>query len=80
MLSLILLIAVVVGAIIVANKEQLKRVGERDSVFAGVCGGIARRYNLPPMAVRIGYFGLCVISGGIGLAVYIALALSMPRE
>lgn len=80
MLSLIVLIAVVVASIFLAQKYGVRRVNADASVLAGVCGGLARTLNLPPLAVRIAYVGLCIISGGIGLAVYLSLALSLPRE
>jgi phage shock protein C len=47
-------------------------------VIAGVCAGLARRYEMPVFLVRV----LMVAAGiaGFGLVAYIALWVLMPRE
>jgi phage shock protein PspC (stress-responsive transcriptional regulator) len=48
-----------------------------DKVVAGVCGGLAATLQVDASLVRIG-FVIATIWGGIGLIVYIALALILP--
>ena len=50
-----------------------------DVMLAGVCGGIAHYFNLSSTNVRILWFVLTLF-GGIGLVIYIGLALIMPQS
>ena len=50
-----------------------------DRQVAGVASAIARRYDIDPTLVRIG-FVVAAISGGIGAALYIALWAVLPEE
>ena len=50
-----------------------------DRVIAGVCGGIARYFNIDPVLVRVGAVAL-VFLGGAGLLAYIAAVLLIPNE
>lgn len=50
-----------------------------DRVLFGVCGGIADSLDLDPSLVRI-VFALLVITGGIGLLLYIIMAIVVPEE
>jgi phage shock protein PspC (stress-responsive transcriptional regulator) len=50
-----------------------------DRVLAGVCGGIARYFNVDPVLVRVGAVAL-VFLGGAGLLAYIAAVLLIPNE
>jgi phage shock protein PspC (stress-responsive transcriptional regulator) len=50
-----------------------------DRVIAGVCGGIARYFNVDPVLVRVGAVAL-VFLGGAGLLAYIAAVLLIPNE
>jgi phage shock protein PspC (stress-responsive transcriptional regulator) len=50
-----------------------------DRVLAGVCGGIARYFNIDPVLVRVGAVAL-VFLGGAGLLAYIAAVLLVPNE
>lgn len=53
----------------------------KDSMIAGVCGGIARYFDLDPTLVRIGYILLSVLSAAFpGLLVYIILWIVIPEE
>ncbi|MCT1460270.1 PspC domain-containing protein [Aestuariimicrobium sp. p3-SID1156] len=45
--------------------------------LAGVCEGIARRFQVDPLLVRVA-FALLALSMGVGLALYTMLALFMP--
>ena len=50
-----------------------------DRVVAGVCGGIARYFNIDPVFVRIGAVALAFV-GGAGLLLYLAALLLMPSD
>lgn len=48
-------------------------------VVAGVCAGLAQHLGLDTLIVRLA-FVLLVLAGGLGVAVYIALWILLPRE
>jgi phage shock protein PspC (stress-responsive transcriptional regulator) len=50
-----------------------------DRVVAGVCGGLARYFNIDPVFVRIGAVALAFV-GGAGLLLYLAALLLMPSD
>jgi phage shock protein PspC (stress-responsive transcriptional regulator) len=50
-----------------------------DRVLFGVCGGVADWLDLDPSLVRI-VFALLVITGGVGLLLYIIMAIVVPEE
>ncbi len=50
-----------------------------DAKLAGVCGGVARHWNVDPVLVRIGWV-LLALSGGIGLVLYAAAWLLVPAD
>lgn len=52
-----------------------------DAVIAGVCGGLAERMGIEPMAFRTLYTATLVLFG-LGVPLYIALYLAMdpPTE
>lgn len=51
-----------------------------DKKLCGVCGGIAKYFNIDPTIVRLGAAVLTVISVGTGLIAYIVAAIVMPDE
>ncbi|RPI71291.1 MAG: PspC domain-containing protein [Ignavibacteriales bacterium] len=56
---------------------QLKR--SKNSMIAGVCGGLADWLGWDPTVVRIGYVVLSVISAAFpGILVYIILWIILP--
>ncbi len=60
---------------------EKKLLRSRNSMIAGVCGGIANYFSLDPTLVRVGYVILSVISAGFpGLLVYLLLTLIIPKE
>jgi phage shock protein PspC (stress-responsive transcriptional regulator) len=59
-------------------RERLYRSRD-DRVLAGVCGGVAEWLDIDPSLVRI-VFALLVITGGIGLLLYIVMAIVVPEE
>ena len=50
-----------------------------DRVIAGVCGGVARHYNLDPTLVRIGFVAGVILWGATAV-LYLAALLLMPEE
>ena len=50
-----------------------------DKMIAGVCGGIARYFNVDTTIVRL-LFVLSVFFGGVTPLVYVVLWLVMPEE
>ena len=50
-----------------------------DRVIGGVCGGIARYFNIDPVLVRVGAVALAVL-GGAGVLAYLAAILLIPKE
>ena len=50
-----------------------------DAKVAGLCGGVALRWNVDPVLVRVGW-ALLALSGGVGLVLYLAGWLLIPVE
>jgi phage shock protein C len=46
---------------------------------AGVCGGLARRFNVDATLIRV-LFVLLGIFGGSGIVLYIAMWIIVPQE
>lgn len=51
----------------------------KDNVLAGVCGGIARYFNIDVVVVRI-IWVISALMGGFGIGAYIICALIIPKE
>ncbi len=50
-----------------------------NGIIAGVCNGLAQRFRVNVTLVRIAWT-LSVLLAGIGIGVYLILALSLPRD
>ena len=50
-----------------------------DKKLAGVCGGVARHWNVDPVLVRVGWV-LLALSGGVGVVLYVAAWLLVPAD
>lgn len=50
-----------------------------DAKVSGVCGGVARHWGVDPVLVRVGC-ALLALSGGIGVVLYLAGWLLLPKE
>ena len=59
--------------------KRLYRTVGPDALICGVCGGIARYFNVDPTVVRVATI-LLVAFAGLSLWVYVIAALIMPRE
>lgn len=57
---------------------QLKRTSG-DKMIAGVCGGLARYFNIDPAIVRL-VFVLAVFFGGVSPLIYVLLWIVMPLD
>lgn len=57
----------------------MRWVRAKDGAVFGVCKGVARATALPVGMVRLGWLA-CVLLGGVGLGVYLLLAITLPRE
>jgi phage shock protein C len=61
--------------------QDIKRMrrSKKERMVSGVCGGIAEYFFIDPVIVR-GAFVLLGLFNGIGIILYIALAIIMPEE
>ena len=59
--------------------KRLYRTQGPDAILCGVCGGIARYFNVDPTVVRVATV-LLVAFAGLSMWVYIVAALIMPKE
>lgn len=59
-------------------RDRLYRSRDERVIF-GVCGGVADWLDIDPSLVRIA-FALLTVSAGIGLVLYIVMALVVPEE
>ena len=50
-----------------------------DRICCGVCGGLAEYLEVDPSLIRVA-FGVATLWGGIGLLLYIVLAIILPVE
>ena len=57
-------------------EKKLKRSANKK--IAGVCGGLAEYLGMDATIVRVIY-ALLVLFGGVGILLYIILALLMPK-
>lgn len=48
-----------------------------DKVIAGVCGGLARYFNIDPALVRLA-FVVFALTGGAGILLYVVLWIAVP--
>ena len=51
-----------------------------DRMIWGVCGGLAKYFNIDPVLVRVVFVVAALMSSGIGIIAYIILAIVMPLE
>ncbi len=55
-------------------------LSEKDRKIAGVCGGIAESLNVDSVFIRFIWIFATFISAGIGIILYLVLALILPSE
>jgi phage shock protein C len=49
-------------------------------ILTGVCGGLAEEFNISVTLLRLMFVVATLLSGGLALVLYIALAFIMPRR
>jgi phage shock protein C len=59
------------------NNQFVRTKGDR--MIGGVCGGIARYFNIDPVIVRL-LFVLAVFLGGVSPLIYVLLWVVLPEE
>jgi phage shock protein C len=59
--------------------KQLRR-SRSDRMLGGVCAGIARYLGVDPVAVRVGYAIVALVTGGLAVLAYPVLWVLMPEE
>jgi len=57
-------------------KKRLVRTHD-DRIMGGVCGGLARHFNIDTVLIRLA-FVLFTLAGGAGPLVYLILLILMP--
>ena len=92
--TLIIVLLNIIGAIlyfVFSNKEDLKietknKKGKKltrsseDSILFGVCGGIAKYFNVDSAIVRIAWVLMTFLISGFGIFFYIIAAIIMPLD
>jgi phage shock protein PspC (stress-responsive transcriptional regulator) len=65
----------------ITSQTAVKRLerSRSDRMLAGVCGGLARYFDLSPAYYRVGFVVLTLL-GGAGILIYLAAALVIPEE
>jgi phage shock protein C len=50
----------------------------------GVCGGVAEKFNVNPLWVRLGVVAVAILPAGLGIPpmalIYVALAVLLPKR
>lgn len=50
-----------------------------DKKLCGVCGGLAKYFDMDPTIIRV-LWVLCILFGGSGVVAYIVCAILFPEE
>jgi phage shock protein C len=61
------------------KKNQLVR-SQTDRMCLGVSGGLSNYLNVDPVIIRLAFVLTTLYAGGVGLLVYLVLAMLMPDE
>lgn len=59
--------------------KRLCRTEGPEARLCGVCGGIAKYFDLDPTVVRL-ITAILIIPGGLSIWAYVIAAIIMPRE
>ena len=63
------------------HDDEVRRMyrSEKNRQIAGVCGGIAEYFHIDPMAVRLGWVVVTILSGFVpGVLAYLVAAIVVP--
>jgi len=58
--------------------KKLRR-SNTEKVFAGICGGFGKYFQVDPVIIRVIFIFLALLSG-FGIVFYILLILVVPKE
>ena len=61
------------------HSRRMER-SDTDRVITGVAGGMADYFDVNPVLVRVAWVVLCFATAGVALAVYVIMAMVMPRH
>lgn len=56
-----------------------KRLVRKNKMLFGVCGGLGDYFDIDPTVVRV-VFALAVLGFGVGILLYIVMAIIMPDK
>jgi len=59
---------------------KILRRSRDDRMVAGICAGFGRYLNLDPVAARVIFVALAVVTGGTAVLAYLLAWLIMPEE
>nr|QOV09065.1 hypothetical protein HULAa30F3_00018 [uncultured Dehalococcoidia bacterium] len=51
-----------------------------DRILTGVCGGLAKYFNIDPVLIRVLTVLIALVTSGVGIIAYILLAIIVPVE
>ncbi len=62
-------------------ENEIKRLyrSAKDKVLGGVCGGLAKYFNVDPVLIRV-LWAISFFFGGAGLIAYLVAWIIMPEE
>ena len=61
------------------NEKRLYRA-EEGKMLSGVCGGLARYFDVDPTIVRLIWAGASILSVGTGVLAYIVATIIIPKD
>ena len=53
---------------------------DKDRILFGVCGGLAKYFGMDSSLMRIIVILLAIVTGGVGVLIYLAMAFIVPLE
>jgi phage shock protein C len=62
------------------NPPKSLMLDKRNKKIAGVCAGFARYFEIDPTLMRILWFSIAIITGGMGVLAYLAAWIIMPID
>ena len=63
-----------------SNGRQLMKTECTDSFVGGVCGGVAEYFDVDPTIVRVLWVFLTLVGMGLGIILYIIMAVIVPEN
>ncbi|MFT4735089.1 MAG: phage shock protein C [Algoriphagus sp.] len=63
-----------------AENKKLRRTGGKESLFFGICGGMAKFFSLDVTVIRILWAVMTFIGVGSPILIYLIMAFIIPKE